>query len=460
MTYRRQISISSPMMQRWSKKKNHFPLLAFLFSVFIVASILYNERNIQQIHENNEQQQASITQESVLTSVSPTISGKEKKRRAIEGIDRFTTCESTRKYSGRKIERVDRTPDSEQRRGGLEGCDISSGKWVFDNASYPLYNESDCPYMSDQLACRKHGRTNLGYQNWRWQPHNCNLKRWNVTKMWEKLRGKRLMFVGDSLNRGQWISMVCLLQSVIPADKRSMSPNAPLTIFRAEEYNATVEFYWAPLLVESNSDDPVNHRLEDRIILPDSVLKHASQWESADILVFNTYLWWRQGPVKLLWSSEEHGVCEELDGLGAMELAMEAWADWVASKVNPLEKRVLFVTMSPTHLWSREWEPGSEGNCYNETTPIDMEGYWGTGSDLPTMQMVEKVVGKLSSKVSVLNITQLSEYRKDGHPSIYRKFWETLSPQQLSNPASFSDCIHWCLPGVPDVWNELLFHFL
>jgi len=55
--------------------------------------------------------------------------------------------------------------------------------------------------------------------------------------MWEKLRDKRLMFVGDSLNRGQWISMVCLLQSVIPADKRSMSPNAHLTIFRAEVRN-------------------------------------------------------------------------------------------------------------------------------------------------------------------------------------------------------------------------------
>ena len=54
-----------------------------------------------------------------------------------------------------------------------------------------------------------------------------------MKEMWEKLRGKRLMFVGDSLNRGQWISMVCLLQSVIPADKRSMSPNAHLTIFRA-----------------------------------------------------------------------------------------------------------------------------------------------------------------------------------------------------------------------------------
>jgi hypothetical protein len=34
-----------------------------------------------------------------------------------------------------------------------------------------------------------------------------------------------------------------------------------------------------------------------------------------------------------------------------MELAMGAWADWVSSKVDPLKKRVFFVTMSPTHLW-------------------------------------------------------------------------------------------------------------
>ncbi|MCH82770.1 protein YLS7-like, partial [Trifolium medium] len=149
-------------------------------------------------------------------------------------LDRHCRCNSTRGYSGRKIARDGGSKSYGRRRVSSEKCDVFSGKWVFDNASYPLYNESDCPYMSDQLACHKHGRNDLGYQHWRWQPHDCNLKRWNVKEMWEKLRGKRLMFVGDSLNRGQWISMVCLLQSVIPADKRSMSPNAHLTIFRAE----------------------------------------------------------------------------------------------------------------------------------------------------------------------------------------------------------------------------------
>ncbi|AES86749.2 putative PMR5 domain, PC-Esterase [Medicago truncatula] len=442
---------------KWNKKKVPiFPFIVLLLLVFIAFSTLHNGSTIHKFHENPlhiHQEQASST-----TYVKPNLPNHLKKSQEI--LDRYSRCNSTVGYSGRKIARRGGSKSSSNRRVSSESCDVFSGKWVFDNASYPLYNESDCPYMSDQLACNKHGRTDLGYQHWRWQPHDCDLKRWNVKEMWEKLRGKRLMFVGDSLNRGQWISMVCLLQSEIPADKRSMSPNAHLTIFRAEEYNATVEFLWAPLLAESNSDDPVNHRLDERIIRPDSVLKHASLWEHADILVFNTYLWWRQGPVKLLWTDEENGACEELDGRGAMELAMGAWADWVSSKVDPLKKRVFFVTMSPTHLWSREWNPESEGNCYGEKKPIDVESYWGSGSDLPTMSSVENILSSLNSKVSVLNVTQLSEYRKDGHPSIFRKFWEPLRPEQLSNPSSYSDCIHWCLPGVPDTWNELLFHFL
>lgn len=57
------------------------------------------------------------------------------------------------------------------------GCDLFSGKWVFDNVSYPLYSEKECSFMSDQLACEKFGRENLEYQNWRWQPNDCNLPR-------------------------------------------------------------------------------------------------------------------------------------------------------------------------------------------------------------------------------------------------------------------------------------------
>ncbi|KAJ8533783.1 hypothetical protein K7X08_007107 [Anisodus acutangulus] len=267
------------------------------------------------------------------------------------------------------------------------------------------------------------------------------------------------MFVGDSLNRGQWLSMVCLLQSVIPAEKRFMSEQAHLTSLRAEEYNASIEFLWAPFLVESNSDDPMGHRLPEKILRPDSNLRHASQWIHADILVFSSYLWWRKGSVKLLWSSEENGVCEEIDGLKGMELAMDAWANWIESNVDPLKKQVFFVTMSPTHLLKQEWEPGKGGNCYDEKLPIKNQTKE-SNHDLPTMRMVEKILSRLGSKVSVINITHLTALRKDGHPSIYRKFYGKLSLEKLANPSSYSDCIHWCLPGVSDVWNELLFQFL
>lgn len=57
------------------------------------------------------------------------------------------------------------------------GCNLFSGKWVFDNRSHPLYKEKQCTFMSDQLACEKFGRQDLSYQNWRWQPHQCDLPR-------------------------------------------------------------------------------------------------------------------------------------------------------------------------------------------------------------------------------------------------------------------------------------------
>ncbi|KAK7834359.1 protein trichome birefringence-like 34 [Quercus suber] len=96
-------------------------------------------------------------------------------------------------------------------------------KWVFDNQSYPLYKEKECTYMSDQLACEKFGRKDLSYQNWRF----------NATALLERLRNKRLIFVGDSLNRGQWVSMVCLADSAVPPTLKSMHTNGSLSTFKA-----------------------------------------------------------------------------------------------------------------------------------------------------------------------------------------------------------------------------------
>ncbi|KAK6943185.1 Trichome birefringence-like, N-terminal domain [Dillenia turbinata] len=341
-------------------------------------------------------------------------------------------------------------------------CNLFSGKWVFDNQSYPLYKERECTFMSDQLACEKFGRKDLSYQNWRWQPYHCDLPRFNATALLERLRHKKLVFVGDSLNRNQWVSMVCLVENSIPSSLMYMHTNGSSISFKAIEYNASIEFYWAPLLVESNSDDPINHRLPDRIVRVQSIEKHARHWTDADVLVFNSYLWWRRPKMKVLWGSFEtpDGIFKEVDMSRCYEMALRTWSNWLEVHVNHSKTRVFFVSMSPTHQIGEEWGSSSGQNCYSETLPISKEGHWGSGSDREMMHVVEAEIGELKRRglnIQMLNITQLSEYRKEGHPSIYRKQWEPLSEEQLSKPTSYADCIHWCLPGVPDVWNELLY---
>lgn len=71
------------------------------------------------------------------------------------------------------------------------------------------------------------------------------------------------------------------------------------------------------------------------------------------------------------------------------------------------------------------------------------------------MKVLEDIVQKMNTDVIYLNISRLTDYRKDGHPSIYRRQYNTVEEQIAA--VQFQDCSHWCLPGVPDTWNELLY---
>ena len=53
-----------------------------------------------------------------------------------------------------------------------------------------------------------------------------------------------------------------------------------------------------------------------------------------------------------------------------------------------------------------------------------------------------------STDIKLFDITKMSSYRQDAHPSSQTKI------------ASPTDCKHWCLPGVPDYWNEIWLNLL
>ncbi|KAL0306571.1 UNVERIFIED_CONTAM: protein trichome birefringence-like 31 [Sesamum radiatum] len=341
-----------------------------------------------------------------------------------------------------------------------DGCNVFEGKWVWDNASHPLYREESCPFLVKQTTCLRNGRPDSFYQNWRWQPNACNLPRFDGLKLMEILRDKRLMFVGDSVQRSMFESMVCLVQSAIPSDvRRSLQRIPPRKVFKVEEFNATIEYYWAPFIVESISDHATNHTVLKRLVRLDSVAKHSKEWQTADVLIFESYVWWMYKPtINATYGSLDN--IQEYNVTTAYRLALETWANWIGSSINPQTQKIFFTTMSPTHLWSWEWKPGTDGNCFNETQPID-GSYWGTGSNLDIMGIVEDVLGELKVKVTLLNITQLSEFRKDGHTSVFgERKGKLLTKEQRNDPKNYADCIHWCLPGVPDTWNEILYALL
>ncbi|XP_016573412.2 protein trichome birefringence-like 33 isoform X2 [Capsicum annuum] len=340
-----------------------------------------------------------------------------------------------------------------------EGCDVFNGRWVWDEQR-PLYEESECPYIQPQLTCQEHGRPDKDYQHWRWQPHRCSLPSFNATLMLETLRGKKMLFVGDSLNRGQYVSMVCLVHRLIPENAKSMKTDGNFDIFTIKDYNATIEFYWAPFLLESNSDDAVKHRIEERVVRKGSINAHGKYWQGADIIVFNTYLWWMRGPrFHILQGSfdDEDKDIVEVSTEEAYGMAMKSMLRWIEKNMDPKKTRVFFTSMSPTHQKSIEWGGESNKNCYNETKMIEDPNYWGSDSQKGIMQVIAEEFGKSEVPITFLNITQLSSYRKDAHTTIYKKQWTKLTQEQLANPFSYADCVHWCLPGLQDTWNELLF---
>nr|ABA91060.1 expressed protein [Oryza sativa Japonica Group] len=390
-------------------------------------------------------------------------------------------------------------------------CDLSRGRWVFDNTSLPAYREKECTFLTKQVSCLANGRPDDLWQYWRWQPNNCSLPTFDARRFMEKMRGKRMMFVGDSLNRNQWESLVCLVQPILSKGRKKIVKRGSFNIFYAKEYRATLEFYWAPFLVESNSDNPNFHHIDQRIISPERIESHANNWKDVDYLIFNTYIWWMNNedikvrrPNSTSWS--DHDEVPRIETYGRV---FKTWSTWLEQNVDPARTSVFFMTISPLHnsskigiggrwfntdavitfcqfnidepcisatgsleLWNIlkyrhrvRWFPAQWGNpngikCVKETLPVlNYTKPLDLNHDMRMYDLVAKVAKNMKNvPVSLIDITRMSDYRKDAHTSLYSiRQGKLLTPEQKADPQKYADCIHWCLPGVPDVWNQILY---
>ncbi|KAK3007592.1 hypothetical protein RJ639_014602 [Escallonia herrerae] len=318
-------------------------------------------------------------------------------------------------------------------------CNIFEGRWVYKEMEMPLYDESRCPFPSDQVRCYRNGRPDFDYQKWTWDAHGCEIPRFNGEEMLERLRGKRMIIVGDSLNRNQWESLACLLYSSIPPSRADFDfGSGSYKVFRAMDYNISVEFYWSSFLVQLDTEQPNG----TRVLRLDTIDATAKRWQGADVMVFNTGHWWNLFEFK-------GKLVEEMDLETAFKMAMKTWARWIDENVVSTKTKVFFRSVSPQHK-------GKLSSCYNKRQPITNESIVNTLSD-PLMEIAESIISWMRTPVRYLNITKLSGYRVDAHPMVYTTSEGKKLISKQKKPENFADCSHWCLPGLPDTWNRLLY---
>ncbi|KAL5564104.1 hypothetical protein UlMin_027268 [Ulmus minor] len=317
-------------------------------------------------------------------------------------------------------------------------CDLFEGSWVRDY-SYPLYNASSCPFIG--FNCINNGRPDNDYLSYRWQPNQCRLPRFNGRDFLERNRGKKIMLVGDSLSNNMWQSLTCLLYTAVPNSNYKLSQKGSLFTFYILEYELSIMFLKNGFLV-----DLVYEKIGK--VLKLDTISTGEQWKGVDTLIFNTYHWWTHTGKSRTWDYFQVGnkLVKEMDRMVAFKIALTTWAKWVDSNIDASKTKVFFQGVSAVHVDGKEWNQPNR-TCKGQTQPIKGSKY--PGPINPGEIIVKGVISSMKKEVYLLDITLLTQLRKDGHPSIY-----------AGGGSALNDCSHWCLPGVPDTWNEILYAVL
>ncbi|XP_011626033.1 protein trichome birefringence-like 11 isoform X1 [Amborella trichopoda] len=276
-------------------------------------------------------------------------------------------------------------------------CNLFQGKWVYDE-KYFFYRDEECSYIHPEFSCQKNGRRDWRYERWRWEPDECELMGFDGVKLLERIRGKRMVFVGDSLSKNQWESMLCMVGN--GSWERGRKGRRGPGVFYGD-FGVSIEISWSPFLVRFEGRNGENESLS-----LDMVDENTGEWKDAGVLVFNTGHWW----------------------------------------THPKRHQL--------------WEKTTKGACFNETEVIEEKSIMGKESlvemELRRVEKVAHVIEDMGLPVKLLNITWMSLYRKDAHTTMFNNR-NGNGARLMSGDYSMVDCSHWCLPGLPDVWNHLLY---
>jgi len=278
--------------------------------------------------------------------------------------------------------------------------------------------ERELEKMQSQYAhCKTHqraclwsesGARDLASMNWAWRPTGCKLSPLSFESLpaWLLRRKARLLFYGDSLNDDMAKGLMCRLQQEDEHLIRS---------WRKDNLGS----------VESRSGFGLANGVH--FVSQDlSALAWAGEdITSNDILVLNAGAHW--------WSPVEKAH------RAFLSVAKQLW------ELPAKPKAVIFrTTVMGHHGCESHFYPIQDMAAQNEVAQQSSDMYnWAnfTGLNAAIIEAFRLVWPP--DKFFVLDVSMF-ENRADGH-AVHAENGE-------------SDCLHYCMPGAPMVWNELLMH--
>ncbi|CAJ2631341.1 unnamed protein product [Trifolium pratense] len=340
-------------------------------------------------------------------------------------------------------------------------CDIFVGDWVQD-LSGPMYTNESCHLIQDPQNCIRNGRPDLGYLYWRWKPKGCELPKFNPKEFLHIMRNKSWAFIGDSISRNHVQSLLCILSKVEEANEVYHDEEYRSKIWKFPSHNFTLSVIWSPLLLKADIFEDNNGVSSKEIDLYLDILdtKWTNQFNNFDYVIMAGGKWFLKTAIY-----HENGMitgCHYCPGRNLTELGfdyayrkvLQMVFDFLTNTNN--NTTVLFRTTTPDHFENEQWFNG--GYC-NRTVPFK-EGQIDISNVDSIMRGIELEVFNKTAATSpgenlkLFDTTWLSLLRPDGHPGPYRFFHPS------GNGKVQNDCLHWCLPGPIDSWNDLLMQML
>ncbi|CAA0820459.1 Protein trichome birefringence-like 24 [Striga hermonthica] len=381
-----------------------------------------------------------------------------------ESLDSEGKCNRTESLdSGGKCNRTETELfDSEGK------CNLFVGDW-FRYEGELLYTNNSCSFIGGHQDCMKNGRPDRDYLHWRWKPHACELARLDPKKFLELMRNKTWAFVGDSITRNHIQSFLCILSTVEKA----------IEVYHDEEYksyrwvfpshNLTVWNLWSPLLAKAAIFEDMNGVSTSEIelhldVLDDSWTRYYSTFE---YMIFSVGSWF---PKSTIYYENDLVIgCHncpkrnltQIEFKYAYQKVLHNVFDYIV-RSNHKEGVVLYRTTTPDHYEGGEWYNG--GTC-NRTLPVkegvfEVNGVYRILRDVEMEELGEARVRAKESGVNfgVMDVVPLALMRPDGHPGPYRFFQPFAGGGEEKKV--ISDCLHWCMPGPIDAWNDVLMEML